>query len=223
MHEAIGQKQHHGRVGVVEVVERPHFYGVGALSGLRGEITIQDSVATVTAVTPNGRLQVLRSDDVQATLLVGQSIEAWTSRTFHVAVSHEHFDEVIVAAAAEAGLDEAMPFMFTIEGEFTDVRLHVINGVCPLHARMTRLELTQDERPFELEAQALPGTVVGVYAAGSVGELTHPATSTHAHLIYTDSETGRRVTGHLERVGLGQGAVLKLPASIGPRIVSASH
>jgi hypothetical protein len=54
---------------------------------------------------------------------------------------------------------------------------------------------------------------VGVFAADSVGELTHPATSTHVHLIFEERDTGRLVTGHLERVGLAAGAVLKLPKS----------
>ncbi|MEZ6061883.1 MAG: hypothetical protein R3C19_16180 [Planctomycetaceae bacterium] len=52
----------------------------------------------------------------------------------------------------------------------------------------------------------------GIYAADSVGKLTHPATSTHTHVIYTDPKTGIRVTGHVEQIGLAKGAVLKIPA-----------
>jgi hypothetical protein len=150
---------------------------------------------------------------MKATLLVGQSIETWTSVTLSEAVPHDRFDEAIATAASKAGVDVTGPFVFTIEGQFTDVRLHVINGACPVHARMKKLELAQDERPYELEAETLAGTVVGVYAADSVGKLTHPATSTHAHIIYVDHETGERVTGHLEQVGLAPGAVLKLATS----------
>ena len=211
MHDAIGQKQHQGRVAMADIVNRPNFYGVGALAGLQGEITILDSVATVTSVAPDGRLQARRLADLQATLLAGQSVEDWTSLMLDEAVSHEHLDETIAAAATDAGLDIATPFMFTIDGEFTDVRLHVINGACPVHARIKNTELAQSERPFELETERLTGALVGVYAADAVGRLTHPATSTHTHLIYEDHETGERVTGHLERVGLAPGAVLRLP------------
>jgi hypothetical protein len=55
-----------------------------------------------------------------------------------------------------------------------------------------------------------------VYAEGSVGQLTLPATSTHGHLVYKDPASGRKVTGHLERFGLAPGAVLKLPATAQP-------
>lgn len=223
MHEAVGQRIDHGRIGLAEVVKRPHFYGVGALEGLAGEITIQDSVATVTGVTPDGWPKALPPTGMQATMLAGESVEAWTSQTLDKAVSPRQFDEAIASAASRAGIDDATPFIFTIEGEFTNVRLHIIHGACPLHARMKKLELPPSERPFELEAKTLAGTLVGVYATDSVGKLTHPATTTHAHIIYVDQETGQRVTGHLEHVGLAPGAVLKLPMPDETRVASAQR
>ena len=212
MHEAIGQGKHHGRVSLAEVVDRPRFYGIGAIERLQGEITILDSEAVVTGVARDGRPVPRSPADLQATLLAGQSVPVWTSVTLEEAVGHDGLDATIAAATELAGLDPAAPIVFVVEGALTDVRLHVINGACPVHARMKDLTLSEAERPFELEAETLAGTVVGVYASGSVGELTHPATSTHAHLIYEDDRTGQRVTGHLERIGLSPGAILKLPA-----------
>ena len=55
------------------------------------------------------------------------------------------------------------------------------------------------------------GTVVGVYAENSVGNLTHPGTSMHSHLVFTDPSSGLKVTGHLERLGLRSGSQLRLP------------
>lgn len=213
MHEAIGKRQHQARVDVAEVVGRPHFYGVGALEGLKGEITVLDSVAFVTRVTPEGAHQAVAPADAKATLIVGHSIERWTRHTLTDAVAHERFDEAIGAMAGGTGLETADPFAFVIEGAFTDVRLHVINGACPIHSRMHKLEIAEGERPFELDVKTVSGTLVGIYAADAVGRLTHPATKTHTHLIYTDPATGERVTGHVERAGLSKGAALKLPMS----------
>jgi alpha-acetolactate decarboxylase len=212
MHEAIGMRQHQARVDVAELAGRPHFYGVGAVEGLKGEITILDSVAFVTRVTAEGAPQAVAPADAKATLIVGQSIERWTRHTVTEAVPHERFDETIGARAVGAGVETAVPFVFVIEGAFTEVRLHVINGACPIHARINKLEIPEGERPFELDAENVSGTLVGIYAADAVGRLTHPATKTHTHLIYTDPATGERVTGHVERVGLSKGATLKLPA-----------
>jgi hypothetical protein len=210
MHESIGRKQDHGRVALADLVDRPHFYGVGAVEELRGEITILDSVAVVTGETPEGRLES-PSADIHATLLVGSSVPEWTTHILDEPVSEERVEAAISVTAKNAGLDPAVPFVFILEGELTNVRLHVINGACPVHARMKKITLDDDERPFELEATSLEGTVVGVYAEDSVGRLTHPATSIHAHLIWKDAQTGEPVTGHLERFGLASGAVLELP------------
>jgi hypothetical protein len=54
MHEAIGKQEDQGRVRLSEVLARPHFFGVAALAKLAGEVTIQDSVATVTRVGHRG-------------------------------------------------------------------------------------------------------------------------------------------------------------------------
>ena len=223
MHETIGQKQHQGRVGLAEIVKRPHFYAVGALEGLRGEITIQDSVAMVTGVRPDGSPQSLAPADLQAALLAGQSVEAWTSVTLADAVPHDGFDQAVATMAAGKGIDTAAPFMFMVDGEFTDVRLHVIHGACPVHARMKNITLDKGEQPYEMEAERVSGTLVGVYAADAVGKLTHPATSTHVHLIYEDRETGEIVTGHLERVGLAAGAVVKLPTAGMPGVTASAR
>jgi hypothetical protein len=173
-------------------------------------------VAVVTGRAPDGRLHSLPPADLQATLLAGRTVPEWTRLVLHEEVPEDRLDATIGVAAEDAGLDPAAPFVFVVEGVVTGVRLHVINGACPVHARMKNLTLGQDERPFELEATTLEGTVVGVYAQGSVGELTHPATSIHAHLIWEDARTGQRDTGHLERFGLAPGAVLRLPAAAQP-------
>ncbi len=212
MHETIGRQQHQGRVALAEVLDRPHVYGVGAVEGLRGEITIVDSAAVVAGVARDGSVEPRSPAGVQATLLVGGSVPEWTDVAVAAAVAPDDLDAWVASTAEVAGLDPGAPFLFVVEGTVTDVRLHVINGACPLHARMRKLTLAADERPFELEAGALAGIVAGVYAAGSVGELTHPATSVHAHLVWQDEGAGSRVTGHLERFGLAAGAVLRLPA-----------
>ncbi len=211
MHEAIGKGQHQRRVNLSEITGKPHFYGVGALEELLGEITILDSTAVMTAVTREGRPQAIVNPAAKATLMVGQSVAQWREFTLKEEISWERFDQAIGTMATTQGVNISKPFVFVVEGEFQDVRLHVINGACPLHARMRKIEIQGEKRPFEFEASRLSGTLVGVHAVDAVGKLTHPGTTTHAHLIFLDETTGERVTGHLEQVGLIAGAVVRLP------------
>jgi alpha-acetolactate decarboxylase len=213
MHEAIGQQQHQGRVHFQKVVEQPHFYGVAALAQLKGEATILDGNLTITRVDAKGQLapsEAARPDE-SATLLVGAYVPSWSARPVPRDVIPDEFDAYLADEAAQAGLNATKPFVFTVEGEFRNIRFHVINGACPLHARLKKIDLAPERRPFEGELEKVRGTLVGVFAKDAVGDITHPATSTHMHLLFKDARTGQVVTGHVEQVGLMKGAVVRLP------------
>lgn len=213
MHEAIGQQKHEGRVRFQDVVKRPHFFGVAALEGLYGEATILDGKVTITRVDANGRMQPVENGalESQATLLVGAYVPEWMEHAVTDDVVAEKFDAFIAETATKAGISIESPFLFTVQGEFHSVRQHVINGACPIHARLKKVELPREQRPFESEIDEVCGTVVGVFANDAVGNLTHPATSTHVPLLFKDPVSGKLVTGHLEQVGLRKGDVLSLP------------
>ncbi len=213
MHETIGQKKHQGRVELSELLARPNFYAVGALEQLRGELTIFDSQAVVTGVGSNGAIEPLdkTENELQATLLVGGEVATWRELAEPAAVASDQFDRWISDRASSAGIDVEQPFMFLIEGEFAGVHVHVINGACPVHARRSGRAIDPPQRPYERQLENVRGTVVGLFAKDAAGKFTHPGTTVHAHLIFRD-ELGRRVTGHLEQVGLVPGAVLRVPA-----------
>jgi hypothetical protein len=98
-----------------------------------------------------------------------------------------------------------------MEGELSSVRVHVIHGACPLHARLRKLDVPKDKLPFEAEFDKVRGRVVGVFAQDAVGNITHPATSTHMHLLFQDAKTGKIVTAHVEQLGFLAGAIVRLP------------
>ncbi|MCQ6473547.1 hypothetical protein, partial [Vibrio parahaemolyticus] len=68
-----------------------------------------------------------------------------------------------------------------------------------------------NKKPYELQSGKLEGTLLGVFAANSVGTLTHPATSTHSHLVYKDKETGNKITAHIEQISVVSGAIINIP------------
>ena len=212
MHETIGMQNHQARVAIADVIAKQNFYALGAVEGLQGEITILDSRAYVSAAHKGIKPQAQPASGVQATMLVGQFVAAWEQVDINQVVVYEKVDETIGQAAMAKSFDTSKPFVFLLEGEFSQVRLHVINGACPIRARMKKEGLDDDHRPYEFNATRIKGTIVGIYAEDSVGKLTHPATQQHAHLIYTDPSSGERITGHLESYGIRPGAVLKLPA-----------
>lgn len=212
MHEAIGAQQHQGRVRLKDLIGRPHFYAVAALEELKGEATILDGKITISRVGKSGQIE--SSDEAieneHATLLVGAYVPSWTNHKFDTDVETDDLDQHIAEMASKAGFNLSEPFVFTIEGTFGPVDLHVINGACPMHARLKKIELPEESRPLEIEWDRIQGTVVGVFAKDSVGNMTHPATSSHMHLVFKD-DLGQQVTGHIEKLGVRAGSILRLP------------
>jgi hypothetical protein len=150
-------------------------------------------------------------ENLQATMLAGARVPSWREHVIEKDTPAAEFDQAVRGAAEKAGVDVSQPFVFAFEGEFRDVRLHVIHGACPMHARMQKIELPREKQPFEGEYKSIRGKVVGIFAEDAVGDLTHPATSTHLHLIFEDAASGQMATGHVEKLGLVQGASVRLP------------
>lgn len=213
MHETIGRQQHQGRVSLGELVDRPNFYAVGALEQLQGEVTILASQLFVTCVLPEGTL-TSRSDlaeSLQATLLVGGEVPMWTSVPIPEPLSGAALESFILRHAETLGIETKHPFPFLIEGPFSKVRLHVINGACPVHARTRKKPIPQEQQPFEHEFAKLDGQLLGIFAQNAAGKLTHPGTSMHAHLVFVD-DAGQQITGHVEAFQVEGSSTLRLPS-----------
>ena len=80
MREVIGMQKHHGRIALVEATSQSHLYAVGALEGLTGEVTVLDGAVVATTVNEEHQLQPVEVNaELQATLLVGNHVAAWTN------------------------------------------------------------------------------------------------------------------------------------------------
>jgi hypothetical protein len=163
-------------------------------------------------VGADGRPEAIPGDprEIAATFLFGAPVADWLRFPLDGAVPVNAVDATIGTHVKRAGIDEAEPTVFQVVGTFRDVRVHVINGACPLHARRAGLTLQERQRPFEATYESMSGKIVGVYAKGKAGVLTHPDTSTHMHLIYVEPRAGATVTAHVEQVSFAPGCVLML-------------
>ncbi|MCO6436743.1 MAG: acetolactate decarboxylase [Phycisphaerae bacterium] len=198
------------RVALADELGEADACGVGALAGLDGEITIVDGKAWIARPTAGG-LRVdgpETSSTEKAALLTVARVPAWTDVRIDEGLGGETLEKFIAKAARSEGLGEKGPLPFVIEGEATDLQTHVINGECPMRPGV---RLTADHQPWRFQSSSpVKVTLVGFYAADSVGNLTHPGTAIHAHAIF-DAD-GKTVTAHVERVELNPGATLRLPA-----------
>lgn len=211
MHDVLGggPAAANAQVSVKEILSRPNAIGVGALEGLQGEITIYDGHAWV-ARPAAGKLVVdgpMAASSEQAALMTAAHVDKWCEATIDEDTGGSALETLIARRAEEKGIAISQPFPFVIEGEVTDMQMHVINGACPMKPGAIAMPEQQPWR--HVVAGPTRVTIVGFYARDSVGKLTHPGTSIHAHALVMDGE--QTLTGHVERIAVTSGARLRVP------------
>ncbi len=198
------------RIRLADVLARPNAHAVGALPGLSGEITIVDGDVWVARFAGNG-IQVTGpalAEGDEATLLTVSHVAQWAPVTIGAALEGAQLEAFIAHAARERGLDVSRPFPFVIEGDATEVDLHVVNGYCPdardpatIGAQPWRWSLDRSTRVL----------LVGFYAPNAAGVMTHHGTAMHVHAIVRQgSDT---ISGHVDRFAVGPGMILRVPAA----------
>ena len=194
-----------GRVTLEEVV-RPETVAVGAMEGLAGEITVDGGAihlaSVVDAHAPGGIAVRGAGPGERATLLVAADVPAWRAYELHPGLDMDALESTVRELAAKEGIDAALPFPFRVEGTARSLRLHVIDGVCPIAH-------PEGPPPWRFEGEDEEVVLVGFHAEDSAGRLTHHGRASHTHAI----ARGGEVSGHVDEVTLAEGARLFLPAT----------
>jgi alpha-acetolactate decarboxylase len=199
MREALKLGHSEGRVSLTEAIH-PTATGIGALAGLAGEVTVVDGEVFLAQLV-DGEMQVRMADDEdQATLLVVADVAAWSSHRLPPCGSYAELEEAIAGILEARGfaMDEPLPFRVT--GTAKAVEMHVINGSCPIAN-------PSGKSPWRFHGGDMSIELVGFFADGAAGELTHHDRRSHVHAL----TPGRHDTGHLDEVVLRAGAELWLP------------
>ena len=186
----------------------PTFFAVGALAGLEGEYTIDRGEVWTTRAL-DGDVVTASGADAEggAAMVLSAHVAAWSEYPVERDVDPSELPDYIRAAAVEHGLDATQPFPFLVSGALSHLDAHVIAGDCPMRARM--LGRAVEPPPFQVSEASVEGRIVGFYAEGRAGEITHHGASVHAHVLL---DGARPLTAHVESVGLRAGAVLRLPS-----------
>ena len=157
-----------GRVELADVLG-PHTVAVGALEGLAAEVTVVDGTAHLAEVVDAGsadgvRVRAARPGD-RATMLVAADVAAWSEHSLGPVNGLANLEAEIRAIASTLSLG-AEPFPFRVDGTASHLALHVLDHSCPI-AR------PDGPQPWRFEGGGETVTLVGFYAEGSAGILTH--------------------------------------------------
>lgn len=178
----------------------PGTFGVGAMTGLDGEILIDDGVPWVAIEAAMARRAPAAAS---ATLLTTAVVAAWGTIAIDESLDLGGLETLLAAKApAGTGLGSGLPFVLEGRGA---VQLHVMRGACPHGV------VPAGKEPVRFSADDAQLRLVGFFVAGEEGIVTPMGSSLHVHAFATVGD-GPRVLGHVEQVTLAPGARLSLPA-----------
>ena len=203
---------HEGRTAEVvnlgSLLPNEDLYAVGALAGLRGEVTIIRGEAFLSY--PDGtrsiRTEARTSTTEGATLLVAGQVSDWVPVSTDRDIGFEDLDQRIAALAASAGLDPGEPFPFVVEGEVRDLRWHVIDG-----SRLSaggRSHQDHMQASVRTSTASCRATLVGFYSEEHQGVFTHMGSKTHVHCVVAEPLSA----GHVDHVVIPAGTTVLFPA-----------
>ena len=187
------------------LAERPHLYGVGPIEQLRGEVTIVDSRPALARVGADGAVKVAQSFDAGAPFLVWAEVPRWVEHPIPAEIrSYDDLERFVPQAAEAAGLDAEQPFPFRVTGREDLIEFHILNRIGDAPHNMETHKKIQTR--FELER--VEATIVGFHSTRHRGVFTPGDSNIHIHFQTPDN----RQSGHIQKLEIGSGAVLGLPA-----------
>lgn len=203
MREVLRGGQSEGRVDLVDFKsdggEQGEWIGVGAMAGLQGEVTLAAKRVWIAEARDGGAtVREARAGD-QAALLIAAKVREWKVFALGSVADLADLEARIAAILDEQGWPRTDPIPLRVIGQAYDLDLHVIDGACPI-ANPT------GPPPFRATRSGNV-TLVGFFAEGAAGVITHHDRRTHLHAILTGAEP---LTGHLDALSLDN-ALLSLP------------
>jgi acetolactate decarboxylase len=178
---------------------------VGAVSGLRGEISMIEGRLIISYGVDCGATCPTAAAETAA-LLATASARNWHSIPIDKDLDAKATETFIRERAKANGLDETKPFPFRISGTLTDFVMHV--NAAPNPRFKGRGSFDEMAITGFTKGPRIAGYVVGFYAPPSLqGVITDTGEFFHSHFI----DEQRAMTAHLDTFGIAAGSTLMLP------------
>ncbi len=185
---------------------------LGALSGLRGEVTVAFGQVVCSYPDRDGIRTVVgpEAEAEQVAFFVASRTTTFRPVTLERACTLLELERRVEELAAARGVDVAAPFPFVVSHQaFTRLELHVIDG-----SRLPPGASSADPGvgvPVVREGAA--AHLVGFWSRRHEGVITRRGERAHVHAVLLQEDGSPALTGHLDDARIPAGATLLLPAS----------
>lgn len=202
MRDVMWQGKLDGVISLDSIANRQGFYGIGPLSGLRGEILLLDGKQFVSRVTETGEPVVALEENVTAPFFVYANQNEWDTQKLPAATTDISKLEAFITQETST-YDQ--PFVFKVTGRAINANYHIQN-LAEGSIVSSPDEAHAGQRSYLIKDKEI--TILGFYSKKHKGVFTHHDTNMHLHIISNDTTA----MGHLDQLELDTAnATLFLP------------
>lgn len=186
--------------------------GLGALSELRGEVTVAYGQAICSYPDGQGGVRTVVGPEAEAervALFVASRTTSLASVTLERPHTLLELERALERLAADHGLDVSRPFPFAVRHDaFPRLALHVVDGsklqpgASHAEHRRAGVAVTREGQRAEL---------IGFWSSRHEGVFTHRGERAHVHAVLLGEDGAPELTGHLDDATIPAGATLLLP------------
>ncbi len=202
-------------VSVAAMSACPDAFGVGAVAGLDGEITVFQGRAYVTQVRGD-HYTIEHGHEHGAVFAVWSCQTKWRSEAVPDKVKgYLDLQDFVKARAAAAGIDVAKPFPFRLAGRPTEVKWHINVDLTGGKAIDSEL-FTKSKANYVARSQSMeiigfysehhPGVFISAFAP-AIPKESGVNNAIHIHMLTQDG----KAAGHIDNIALAPGMTLRLP------------
>ena len=183
-----------GKINLDTITNKKGLYGIGPLSGLAGELLINNGVSYVAKVTSDSTMTVEKNFKVSAPFFVYANVNDWEEIELNATIKSIDDIEQFVDKKTT---DFKRPFAFKLKGTVAKANIHIQN--LPKGTKVSSpKEAHQGQTNYKLKNESVH--IIGFFSTEHKGVFTHHDSYIHLHLITADESK----MGHLDEVEIEQ-------------------
>lgn len=174
----------------LDTIAKSNVYGLGPLSGLKGELLVKNGLAYVAKVTSDSSMQVFQDTNVSAPFFVYAEVKEWRKTALPNSITDQQsLDNYLNEQTA----NYKRPFAFMLKGTIESATIHLQN--LPEGTEVSSPEEAhQGQINYQLRNREVE--ILGFFSTNHKGVFTHHDSNIHLHLLTTDEQ----MMGHVDEI-----------------------
>ena len=188
----MGKENFAPHISLDTVSTKTHFFGMGPLGRMQGEITVLNGKPFGASVNEKGEGIVQENWAIEAPFFVYANVPKWKKYVFNTDINNlDDLQKAVAQIAQQNGFDLQQPFPFRLVGTIVQLTTHI---VMPRSPEIPGYKANKSQTDYDLSNQK--GELLGFYSEKNQGIYTPKNSFIHVHFVSKDKKT----MGHVDKI-----------------------